>query len=284
MMEAMCSASSLVNMLPMHASSWWPMVEDLFSSPAVPLLKQRLLEECLQHNEFWFISIDGTVKCILPVMGQYKFAADETLRKGGGCFAAADAICRVLTVRGRTGAVVSLLPSPSEKASHPAEHLQRNLPAAALLQVEHVATDAPSQELFSVLSAIMPNLQTLCSDPLHLCMKYEYATGPRRTLGSAALRTCLSKFNNIDPSTPSKTFGPSFHGHAAPVLSSREVLTSAQISDGTMPQSKANKILARQACMVHKTAIHGGTGSNFGRVSARSAVKTSYAWPGGQVA
>ncbi|CAE7235509.1 unnamed protein product, partial [Symbiodinium sp. KB8] len=212
MMEATSSGCSLVNMFPTHSSSWWPIVEDIFSSPVVTALTRRLLDECVLHNEFRFLSVDGTVKCILPTMGQNKYSADAKKRKQGDCFPSSETIYRVITVRGATGAVVALLPSPSEKASFVAERLGQSLPPAALQQVEHVATDAPSGELFHELSAIMPSLKSLCLDPLHLAMKYEYSTGRHRTPGSAALRACLNKFNNVSPRASSVAFGLMFAG------------------------------------------------------------------------
>ena len=242
-MEATSSGCSLVNMFPTHSSSWWPIVEDIFSSPVVTALTRRLLDECVLHNEFRFLSVDGTVKCILPTMGQNKYSADAKKRKQGDCFPSSETIYRVITVRGATGAVVALLPSPSEKASFVAERLGQSLPPAALQQVEHVATDAPSGELFHELSAIMPSLKSLCLDPLHLAMKYEYSTGRHRTPGSAALRACLNKFNNVSPRASSVAFGLMFAGRAASPLTSQEASARQQILDGSMPQARAKRVL-----------------------------------------
>ena len=135
---------------------------------------------------------------------------------------AADAIHTVVTVRGRSGAVVGFWPLISEKAEHLQEAFLRNLPQAALDQVQCVATDAPSSLMFSLLRSIMPNLQCLCLDPVHLAIKYEYATGRRRTKGSASLRACLGKFNSSDSTATAERWGAFFTGQHATPLSARE--------------------------------------------------------------
>ena len=149
MMEATSSGCSLVNMFPTHSSSWWPIVEDIFSSPVVTALTRRLLDESVLHDEFCFLSVDGTVKCILPTMGQNKYSADAKERKQGDCFPSSETIWRVITVRGATGVVVALLPSPSEKASFVAERLGQSLPPRLPLQSERLELVAQVRDFVS---------------------------------------------------------------------------------------------------------------------------------------
>ena len=148
-MEATSSGCSLVNMLPTHSSSWWPIVEDTFSSPVVTALTRQLLDESVLHNEFRFLSVDGTVKCILPTTGQNKYSVDAKKRKQGDCFPSSETIWQVTTVRGATGAVVALLPSPSEKASFVAERLGQSLPPRLPLQSERLELVAQVRDLVS---------------------------------------------------------------------------------------------------------------------------------------
>ena len=205
-LDASVAGSRLTNLLPVHSRSWWPMVEDIFSSRVCQRLDHQLLLECVKHDEFTYLSVDGTVKCTMPLLGQIKPGGKN--RQSEPFFInAADAIHTVVTVRGRSGAVVGFWPLISEKAEHLQEAFLRNLPQAALDQVQCVAKDAPSSLMFSLLRSIMPNLQCLCLDPVHLAIKYEYATGRRRTKGSASLRACLGKFNSSDSTATAERWG-----------------------------------------------------------------------------
>ena len=57
-------------LLPRHSKHWWPLVEDIFTSPAVHEMAQQLLGELVSHEELQSISMDATMRCCLPVMGQ----------------------------------------------------------------------------------------------------------------------------------------------------------------------------------------------------------------------
>ena len=248
-LDASVAGSRLTNLLPVHSRSWWPMVEDIFSSRVCQRLDRQLLLECVKHDEFTYLSVDGTVKCTMPLLGQKKPGGKN--RQSEPFFInAADAIHTVVTVRGRSGAVVGFWPLISEKAEHLQEAFLRNLPQAALDQVQCVATDAPSSLMFSLLRSIMPNLQCLCLDPVHLAIKYEYATGRRRTKGSASLRACLGKFNSSDSTATAERWGALFTGQHATPLSARETTLREQILSGGMSASKASSILQQAEAKV----------------------------------
>ena len=85
-MEATAAGSQLVSLFPTHSASWWPMVEDMLSSPPLAKLKAGLLDECMQRDEFRFLSLDGTVKCVLPIMGQSQHASGKRRSLGDDCF------------------------------------------------------------------------------------------------------------------------------------------------------------------------------------------------------
>ncbi|CAE7260379.1 unnamed protein product [Symbiodinium sp. CCMP2592] len=218
------------------------MVEDIFSSRACQKLDHQLLFECMKHDELTYLSVDGTVKCTMPLLGQ-KRPGGKNRQSEPFFINATDAIHTVVTVRGRSGAVVGFWPLLSEKAEHLQEAFLHNLPQAALAQVQCVATDAPSSLMFSRLRSIMPNLQCLCLDPVHLAIKYEYATGRGRTKGSASLRACLGKFNSTDSTVTANRWGAFFTGQRATPLSARERTLRDQILSGGMSASKASSIL-----------------------------------------
>ena len=58
------------SLLPRHSAHWWPIIEDLFLSPRVTQFRQQLTEELVEHEEFEALSMDATLRCCLPVMGQ----------------------------------------------------------------------------------------------------------------------------------------------------------------------------------------------------------------------
>ncbi|CAE7517211.1 SEL1L2, partial [Symbiodinium sp. KB8] len=192
-LEASVAGSKLTNLLPSHSKSWWPIVEDVFDSRVCKKLSEHLLLECTSHSEFAYLSVDGTVKCTMPLRGQVRPGGKRRRVKEPPFLSPEEAIHTIVTVRGRSGAVVGFWPLLSEKAEHLQEAFTRNLPRKALEQVECLATDAPSPHLFSVLQEILPCLQALCLDPVHLAIKYEYGTGRHRTKGASTLRALLSK-------------------------------------------------------------------------------------------
>ena len=242
-LEASVAGSKLTNLLPSHSKSWWPIVEDVFSSRVCKKLSEHLLLECTSHSEFAYLSVDGTVKCTMPLLGQVRPGGKRRRVKEPLFLSPEEAIDTVVTVRGRSGAVVGFWPLLSEKAEHLQEAFKRNLPQTALEQVECLATEAPSSHLFSVLQEIMPCLQALCLDPVHLAIKYEYGAGRHRTKGSSALRALLSKFNATDARLDTWQWGPFFTGQHARLLSAREKCLRDQILTFSMAKSKAECVL-----------------------------------------
>ena len=115
LLDASLSGNELCNLLPGHTGSWWPLVEDVFSSPEVLRIVTSLREECLQHDEFKCLSIDGTMKCCLPLLGQANPSQPKRVR-ASYLYDDASAIRRIITVRGRTNAVLALMPSCGESA------------------------------------------------------------------------------------------------------------------------------------------------------------------------
>jgi hypothetical protein len=46
------------------------MAQDVFFSPAVKSIRSALLKEALAHEEFETLSLDATLRCTFPLMGQ----------------------------------------------------------------------------------------------------------------------------------------------------------------------------------------------------------------------
>ena len=128
MLNSVAAANPLTNLLPGHTSSWWPLVGDVFSSRACATLSSKLLDEAVQGGECAYLSR----RWHLP------------------------GVSMVISVRGRSGAVLGLLPAVDESAASVARCLEASLPAAGLCQVLHVATDNPSAKLSNVLQETLP--------------------------------------------------------------------------------------------------------------------------------
>ena len=164
--------SELASLLPTDVRHWWPIVEDIFGSPRLAEIMNRMTSFFTQSREYEYISIDATIKCCVSVLGQESWRANVVVRNQAP-FDDMSAYRRVLTVRGRTGAVLGMFPVATEKAEEIAMALGSNLPSQGLRQVMSVAADNATGKLYTALRRVMPNLQCLSLDPLHLAMVYE---------------------------------------------------------------------------------------------------------------
>jgi hypothetical protein len=169
------TGSELANLLPQHPSVWWPIIEDLFTSPAVLTLRQELVIELEKHEEYIAISIDATMRSCMPIIGQAHPRASRAV-KAAAAIGEADCLRRILTVRGRTGAVLLMLAVKAEKAEETAQAISDNFSISACGQVKYISVDNPSAKLINELTPSMPNLSVMALDPVHLAIAYEYST------------------------------------------------------------------------------------------------------------
>ena len=130
------------------------------------------MNDFCRSKEFEYVSIDATIKCCMSVMGQESYRASREKRNQAP-FDDETALRRVLSVRGRTGAVLAMIPVSSERAEEVCLALATHIPAEGLKQVQCVASDNATHKLYAELRRIMPNLQCLALDPIHLCIVYE---------------------------------------------------------------------------------------------------------------
>ena len=99
-MRLQAAGSKLTSLLPQHTRHWWPLVEDIFFADAVEALFRRLIQECVQHEEFSYMSIDATLKCCLSIMGQAPLRASKAERDAAA-FANADSFRKAPLLRVR---------------------------------------------------------------------------------------------------------------------------------------------------------------------------------------
>ena len=168
----------LANLYPTHTRHWWPIVKDVFMSSAIQSLRSRLVQSLERTTEYLCVSADATLKVCMTLKGQASYRAKAEVRNTA-CFGDAEAFGRLLTVRGRTGAVLALVPIPLEKDEFVAEAFRSALSDGAFLQIQFLCTDSPTSKLYKRRQALCPNLRCLCLDPIHLAIVYEYV----RTMG-----------------------------------------------------------------------------------------------------
>ena len=127
----------------------------VFSSPPAQEQKQAMLRYFSDQQEFESFSIDATVKCCMSVMGQESHRCSSAKRNSAP-FGDDAAYRRVLTVRGRTSAVLAMSAMQTERAEDVRAALADALPPAGLQQVQCVAADNASLKLYTELVRIMP--------------------------------------------------------------------------------------------------------------------------------
>ena len=103
------AGSQLASLMPRHVKDWWPIIEDIFSSPSVRTLQNDAMNFFVEAKEFQYLSIDGTMKCALPVLGQASWRASKATRDAAP-FDDESAMRKVLTVRGCSSAVLAMVP------------------------------------------------------------------------------------------------------------------------------------------------------------------------------
>ena len=230
-----------MNLLPSHTARWWPLVEDVFSSEKCVALRNNLLTACAHHNEFRSLSIDGTFRVCLSILGQRPFNLSLD-KRNDAAVPEAESLRRVITVRGRTGAVVSMFATYGEGAPEIQKGLRESLQEESLQQAEFIATDMPTKRLYAALKETLPNLKALGLDPIHLAMHYESASARHRTPGSAMLRRGLAKFSaQSSRSNQEKPWGEFFCGDTEVKLTARELMWRRQVLDGSMGKLKSKK-------------------------------------------
>ena len=116
-MQAIDQGSRITTMFPTNSRQWHPIMEDVAFSDAFEL-KLSEMTTCLERNDEWhYISMDATMKICLKVMGQESYRASKDRREAAP-FPDEIAFRRVLTVRGRSGAVLLLHPLQGEASEH----------------------------------------------------------------------------------------------------------------------------------------------------------------------
>ena len=151
------------SLIPRNLLTWEKLCEDVFFSPPMISLESSLVNECFEHDEFIFISMDGTVRVAFNIRGQARYRASKAVR-ADAAITDSEALRRVLAVRGRTGAVLFLDLVKSEDSDVVRDALVAKLQVAHRQQTVAIATDNPSRKLFAALLIAFSNLIYLVLD------------------------------------------------------------------------------------------------------------------------
>ena len=236
------AGNELGNLLPTHTRHWWPIIEDVFMCKAIQTLLASIELTLRSDSEFLCISIDATLKVAMSIKGQASYRSSASVRNQA-CFGDDEALRRVLTVRGRTGAVLAMQLIKGEDAPEVALALQNALSEMARAQVRYVMSDSPSLKLLQALKAAFPNLSGLALDPVHLAIVYEYAQWRKRTPGSKLLRELLHKVVQHDPQKAMASWGCLHDGSEAEPLTRQEEKWREQILNWTHSKAYAERVV-----------------------------------------
>ena len=205
------SGCQLALMIPRNVRGMLDLLEDLMQAPGIARLEASLLHNCCQHDEFVHVAMDATLRTMLRVKGQAPFNTPKDIRQQA---AVGDelALRRIMTMRGRTGAVFIMSPIRGESTADIMGCMTENCTEPMLSQVRYIATDQPSRKFFVGLSSILPNLQGISLDQFHLVISYCYAWAEKRSPGQKALRIIQNKFNMVDRLRDAEHWGPFYDG------------------------------------------------------------------------
>ncbi|CAE7836609.1 unnamed protein product [Symbiodinium sp. CCMP2592] len=241
-MAALESGNKLSTLLPTFSSHWLPILEDISSSTAF-CAKIAVMTKSMEANDEWhYVSMDATIKVCLKLLGQESYRASKA-RRDAAPFGDDTAWRRILTVRGRTGAVLLLQPLQNESSEQLVDVLKDNFTVDQLGRIVHVATDSPSEKLYTHLKVICPRLACLMLDPIHLAIVYEYGFWNKRSAGSKQLRRILTKCVNVDMELEDYEWNSYYDGTMSRPLNREEEKYRAMILNLSMPHRTANNVL-----------------------------------------
>ena len=235
------AGSDMASLLPQRRNAWAALMEDVFVGPAPEKMIATLVDQCADKEEFVCLSLDCTVKIMQKIKGQSHFMEKREVRQSHP-IPDEEAMRALLTVRGRSGAVLLLRPLRQESSELICTALRDGLSPRVREQVRYVCVDDASSKLLRLLHEVLPNLEILSVDPVHLAMRYEDSQGRHRTPGSRMLRRLLHKFSRTPASDASLSLAV-FDGDHAPGRTAQEASAAGMIADGSMPLARARRVL-----------------------------------------
>ena len=230
--------SRLCGLLP-DINRWWACVlEDITRSQWWIGVRDELLKECVSHDEFVHTTMDATVRVLRRIVGQADYRASQAA-KAAQAVPESESKRRLLSIRGITGAVLTLSLVYDESCENISAEVLRTVPLAIRVLVTSMAFDNPSRALYVALKACLPHLLYLCLDCIHLVILYNQAQWKKKRPGEVYLRKIMRKFVQVDPSKTPGHWGIPFFGEGAAELLPQEQRYRSMISAGSMLPAEA---------------------------------------------
>lgn len=91
--------SQLASLVPDRNDSWQALLEDIFFSVEASAWLSTSLDDCIAHDGYASMSIDGTVKICSPLVGQATYRQSKQIRNEQP-IPDGEALHTVLTIRG----------------------------------------------------------------------------------------------------------------------------------------------------------------------------------------
>ena len=176
------------------------------------------------------------------IVGQGDYRASKKIRNACA-IPDGEALRRVLTVRGRTGAPLLMELIVEENSDCVATCFRKECSTDVLNSIQSIASDAPSNDFFKSMRQVCPNLWIMRLDPVHLCITYNASFWKKRTAREVTLRTIQNKWNKVDYSKPLGYWGNAFNGCNRLQVIAEEILVRNTIRSCSLPSAKAKKIL-----------------------------------------
>ena len=243
--HACSNGSEISNLFPQHGKGMWSIAQDILLLKPVCELFEYFYSKLLAHNEFETLTMDGTVKVCLAIMGQ---ASGASIRKDADAAAMPEEehLRRLVTVRGRSGSVLALRLVREEAVFDIAAQLRECFTPEQLAQVKFVGVDQPSRKWHVDLKHVFPALELLFQDVTHLALNCEKGFGGKRSEGSVALRKILTKFEAVDQKMFATTLSndPFTGQSAAPLTEEEEEWRAIIRGKESLPKEQAQRFLS----------------------------------------
>ena len=182
-------------MLPDHAKTMWPKVEDVLHSPDVTAWQQALMNNLHLSDGFRVLSLDGTMKIAMGLRRyETRIPGPAEGIVGGGVD---DNTC-VLTIRTLEGGLLNLAVVPNDsRPCHVVAALESAIRPDQRCGVRCLVVDNATAALRSAVLNSFPRLQGIALDTCHLPIKYHSVASNRKSPGSQMLRR-LARKSNVD--------------------------------------------------------------------------------------
>ena len=241
-MAALESSNKLSSLLPRRSPHWMPMLEDIATSHEFSGKMESMITVLMQEDEWHYISMDATLKLCMKLMGQASYRSPRHVRDEAP-FGDDIAWRRLLTVRGRTGAVLMMHPLQNESSEQLTDAMTQHFSVEQLRAVVHTGADSPAEKLFKQLKAICPSMQSLILDPINLAIVCEYGFWNRKSSGSKQLRRIFKKCISVDADLGRDYWGAFYDGTNARPLGEEEMKYRDMISSSSMTLAESDSIL-----------------------------------------